>query len=79
MMLSKLYLHAVLDICGPISASVCKKEILLNKIFPNKLKLADATPIFKKKEKNIVGNYKPLSVLPTVSKIFERIMQKANE
>ena len=50
MMLSKLYLHAVLDICGPISASVCKKEILLNKIFPNKLKLADDTPIFKKKE-----------------------------
>ena len=78
-MLSKIYLHAVLDICGPILASVCKKGILLNKIFPNKLKLADATPIFNKKEKNIVGNFRPLSVLPTVSKIFERIMQKANK
>lgn len=44
-------LKDVSDICSLISASVQKKETLLNKDFPNKLKLADVTPIFKKKGK----------------------------
>ena len=30
----------------------------------------------KKKDKTLVENYKPVRVRPTVSKIFERIMQK---
>ena len=34
------------------------------------------SPIFKKKDKTFVENYRPVSVLPTVSKIFERIMRK---
>ena len=38
--------------------------------------MADVTPIFKKKNRTFVENYRPVSVLPTVSKIFERIMQK---
>ena len=32
--------------------------------------------IFKKEDKTFVGNYTPVGVLPIVSKIFERIMQK---
>ena len=38
--------------------------------------MADVTPIFKKKNKTFVKNYRLVSALPTVSKIFERIMQK---
>ena len=38
--------------------------------------MADVTPIFKKKDKRFVENYRPVSVLPIVSKIFERIMQR---
>ena len=34
------------------------------------------SPIFKKKDRTFVENYKPVSVLPTVYKIFEQIMQK---
>ena len=34
------------------------------------------TPIFKKKDKTFIENYRPVSVLPTVSKIFEQIMKK---
>ena len=34
------------------------------------------SPIFKKKDKTFVQNYRPVSVLPTVSKVFEGIMQK---
>ena len=69
-------LKDVSDICSPILANIWNEEILLNKIFPENLKLADVSPIFKKKDQTFVENYRPLSVLPTVSKIFERIMQK---
>ena len=41
-----------------------------------KLKLADITHIFKMLETIFVENYRPVSILPIVSKFFERIMQK---
>ena len=44
--------------------------------FPNKLKIADITPIFKTGDNTCAKNYRPISVLPVVSKIFERIMQR---
>ena len=44
--------------------------------FPENLKLADITPVFKKEDKNLAKNYRPISVLPTLSKVFEKIMQK---
>ena len=43
---------------------------------PQNLKLADITPVYKKKDPTLVENYRPVSVLPTVSKVFERIIQK---
>ena len=47
-----------------------------NSEFPGNLKLADVTQVFKK-QYNLDGtNYRPVSVLPTVSKISESLMQK---
>ena len=51
-------------------------EIWNVEIYPGNLKLADISPIYKKLEKSFVDNYRPVSILPTVSKIFERLMQK---
>ena len=62
--------------CSPVLANIWNEEILLSKNFPENLKLGDVTPIFKKKDKTFVENYRPVSVLPTVSKIFEQIMKK---
>ena len=42
--------------------------------FPDKMKIACVTPIFKKGDKSNVSNYRPISVLPCFSKILERIM-----
>ena len=70
------HIKDVSDVCSPVLANIWNGEILLNKNFPENIKLADVTPIFKKKDKTFVENYRPVSVLPTVSKIFERIMQK---
>ena len=47
---------------------------LKNGIFPEKLKIARVTPIFKSGEKALVNNYRPISVLSCFSKILERIM-----
>ena len=40
------------------------------------MKKADVTQIFKKDDPTKVKNYRPVSVLPLVSKVFERIMHK---
>ena len=51
-------------------------EILKKCQFPENLKLADITPFFNEEDKNLAKNYRPVSVLPTLSKVFEKIMQK---
>ena len=40
------------------------------------LKLPNITTIFKKRSKNQKENYRPVSILPTISKIFENILNK---
>ena len=42
--------------------------------FPDKLKLADITPVHKKDNRNDKHNYRPVSILPSISKILERII-----
>ena len=43
-------------------------------IFPNHLKIAKVTLIYKKDDKKIITNYRPISVLPVVSKVFETVI-----
>ena len=52
----------------------CINECIKQNKFPNELKIADITPIFKKEDPLDKTNYRPISILPTVSKIFERIL-----
>lgn len=47
---------------------------LLNGIIPSPLKTARVSPIFKNNDKQCIGNYRPISVLPCFSKILERIV-----
>ena len=49
-----------------------------NNIFPSTLKLANITPVFKKGSANSKENHRPVSILPNLSKIFERCMFKPN-
>ena len=44
--------------------------------FPDKLNCAHVTPAFKKEDPTKAKNYRPVSVLPGVSKISERLMHK---
>ena len=62
------------DIVEPLM-HIWNNEVIDNKNFPAKLKRADITPIFKTLDCVVKSNYRPVSVLPVVSKLFERIMQ----
>ena len=44
--------------------------------FPNELKKADVTPIFKDDDPTKTKYYRLVSLLPVVSKVFERTMHK---
>ena len=48
---------------------------LKNGIFPNKLKLAEVVPLYKKNDKKDKSNYRPTSILSNISKIYERCIQ----
>ena len=45
---------------------------LFSKVFPDSLKKVETTPVFKKDEKCLKNNYRLVSILPSVSKIYER-------
>ena len=45
---------------------------LSNKESPEELKLVDVTSIYKRGETNKSKNYRPVSVLPVVSKVFRK-------
>ena len=45
-------------------------------IFPNPLKIALKHPIHIEKPKLICSNYRPISILPMLSKIYEKLMYK---
>ena len=54
-------------------------ELIFNKsiqegIFPEEMKKADVIPLFKSKEKFLVNNYRPISLLVTISKLLEKIV-----
>ena len=43
-------------------------------LFPLNLKYANISPIYKKGDNTKKENYRPISILPSISKIFERLM-----
>ena len=49
-------------------------ECLINRKFPDTFKRADVTPIFKKGNDNEKDNYRPVSMLSPLSKVFEKLL-----
>ena len=45
-------------------------------LFPSKMKLAEVIPLYKGKEHDKVINYRPISLLITISKLLEKIIYK---
>ena len=50
------------------------KNCLRSGLFPEIWKCANVVPVHKKNEKNVKGNYRPISLLPIFGKIFEKLI-----
>ena len=49
-------------------------QILNTGVFPSQLKIAKVIPIFKKDDNKIFNNYRPISLLPVLSKVVEKVI-----
>ena len=54
--------------CGNIN------QCILKSMFQPDFKLADVTPVYKKKSKKLKDNYRPVSILSNISKIYEKCL-----
>jgi len=48
--------------------------MLSSGIFPTRLKFSEVKPVFKRGDKNDTSNYRPVSLLTSFSKIFEKVI-----
>ena len=69
---NKILQLSVTPIIGPLSF-LCNRS-LTEGVFPSELKLANVLPLFKSGESMLFNNYRPVSLLCTLSKVFEKIM-----
>ena len=53
--------------------TICVSYALINGKFPITLKNANVTPVHKKDDPTDETNFRPISVLPLLSKVFERV------
>ena len=67
-------LKGVSDISATFLNSVWNNEVLKDQVFSSALNNADIVPVYKKDDSTLVKNYRPVSLLPIISKVFERIM-----
>ena len=66
-------LKGSIDTYLPVLTEIINFSFEQNK-FPKKLKRADIIPIFKKNDPLNKENYRPLSILSHMAKVFERLV-----
>ena len=60
--------------CQPLSNAI--NNSLSKGIFPDDAKIAMVSPLDKGTKKNDISNFRPVSILTTFSKIYERVTKK---
>ncbi len=55
------------------STEIFNRSILFE-VVPSECKSARVIPLHKKGLKNLLNNYRPISILPIISKIFEKVL-----
>ena len=56
------------DACHQLNEAICSSK------FPATFKFANVTPAFEKGNRNQKDNYRSISILPIISKIFEQLI-----
>ena len=65
-----------LKTCLSKPLSIIFNKSLATGEFPHEMKKADVVPLYKVKERYLVTNYRPISLLLTLSKILEKVVYK---
>jgi hypothetical protein len=68
----KILKNSIHYIVSPLSYII--NRLVTTGIFPDRLKFAEVKPIYKKGHKNNISNYRPISLLTSFSKIFEKVI-----
>ena len=71
---TKILKYISLDVSPVLTVII--NQSLFTGIFPDKLKIAKVLPLFKKGKDNIFDNYRPISLLPSISKVIEKIVYR---
>ena len=74
-LMSNSVLKAVKDIIAPSLTDLFNASIKA-KIFPDDFKIARVTPIFKNGDTDNLGNYRPISILGSIARVFEKLLYK---
>ncbi len=74
--LDKISSRLIRECSDLIAESLCLifNRSITTGIFPNEWKCAKVIPIHKQGKRNCVDNYRPISIVPVVAKVFERII-----
>ena len=67
------FLKMIPDIISTILTHIINTSIRTNVVLKDS-KTATITPIFKEGERNLPSNYRPISILPALKKILERVI-----
>ena len=69
---------ALKDAVSVVNKHLCfiLNECINNSTFPEILKTADVTPIFKKNDPEEPDNYRPISIIPCISKVIEILIKE---
>ena len=51
-------------------------DAIATSVFPQNLRNVNVTPVFKRGDRNSEINYRPVSILPNLSNIYERCLYK---
>ena len=60
--------------CVLTPLSIIFNKSLEEGVFPEEMKSADVGPLFKSKDRNECTNYRPISLLLTISKLLEKVV-----
>ena len=66
---------SIRHIAEPLSELINKS--FLTGSFPDRLKIAKVCPVFKNGDKRLFSNYRPISILPSFSKIYEKVVSRS--
>ena len=62
------------ELASPLT--LIANQMLSSSTFPNPLKIAKVKPLHKKDDREVCNNYRPISLLPSISKILEKVILK---